>query len=263
MISIILTFTFPDQDASDQSSFIKNLVIDAQDFEGCSSARLLRDFMDPSKCYFQYDWDSVELCEEFIQSDVFSVLINLLAEQGKLVDIEYKIFSHTTRRPVKTLEPKETAFNQNVDIPLPSQVFELAPSDPKLIESKYASSNLNASQIEIYLEKIISEIEQHTPYLDKDLTLRKFAQDIGIHPHHVSRVINEKLGLNFSNFINRYRVEFAKKLLDRDLLQKYTIAGIGNEAGFNSRSAFYNSFKKFTGMSPGDFVEAHPNLMAA
>jgi AraC-like DNA-binding protein len=60
--------------------------------------------------------------------------------------------------------------------------------------------------------------------------------------------------LNFSNFINRYRVNHSKQFFQADFLSRYTISSIGFESGFNSRSTFYNAFKKFTGMSPSDYI---------
>ena len=170
------------------------------------------------------------------------------------MEVQYRICESVNFNSFQWRSKSELSQSVPSTIPLPSKAFDHIEWKTEDQENKYASSNLNDVQIDEFLDKIIKEMEDASPYLNRDLTLKSFSEEIDIHPHHVSRVINEKLGLNFSNFINSYRVEYSKGLLVQDMLSKYTISGIGNEAGFNSRSAFYNSFKKFTGISPGDHV---------
>ncbi|MEM8895131.1 MAG: AraC family transcriptional regulator, partial [Bacteroidota bacterium] len=67
--------------------------------------------------------------------------------------------------------------------------------------------------------------------------------------------INEQEGVSFSDFINKYRVEDAKKLLSSGRSKQVTILAISLEAGFNSKTAFYNTFKKFTGQTPTEFIK--------
>ena len=62
--------------------------------------------------------------------------------------------------------------------------------------------------------------------------------------------MNTYAGSNFSDYINSYRVEEAKKLLADTTFDNYTIVAVGLECGFNSKSTFYNAFKKFTGVTP-------------
>ena len=120
-------------------------------------------------------------------------------------------------------------------------------------DEKYSSSQLEDVQKNAYLEKLKQHFAQNTPYLQHDLTLREAAEQIDIPYRYLSQVINEKLGQNFMDFVNSYRIEAAKKMLHDPASSHISIDGIAADAGFKSRSAFYSAFKKSTGLSPGAF----------
>lgn len=88
-------------------------------------------------------------------------------------------------------------------------------------------------------------------YLDSQLTLEGFATHIGLRSREVSTIINNHYGSNFFEFVNRHRVEEAKRLLREDTDE--TILAIAFKAGFNSQSAFHRFFKRVTGVTPSGF----------
>lgn len=100
------------------------------------------------------------------------------------------------------------------------------------------------------LEKIMV-VEQ--PYLDNELSLPKLAQMLDTNLHTLSFVINEHYGENFSQYINRYRINEAQKMLADAGNDHLSILGIAYEVGFNSKTAFNTAFKKITGLSPTAF----------
>jgi AraC-like DNA-binding protein len=55
-------------------------------------------------------------------------------------------------------------------------------------------------------------------------------------------VINRKTGMNFAEFVNVYRVEKAKALLQDPEYLKYKIASIAFDCGFNTLSTFNLAF---------------------
>ena len=96
-------------------------------------------------------------------------------------------------------------------------------------------------------------MESDKPYLDGDLTLAALADQLSISRHHLSQIINERLGLNFFEVVNRHRVEEAKRMLLDEAYQHLNIASIGFEAGFNSISALNAAFRKHAGMTPSQY----------
>ena len=90
-------------------------------------------------------------------------------------------------------------------------------------------------------------------FLDANLTLDKIADELNISKSHLSRIINSELETGFPDYINSLRVQEAKRYLSNAEFSNYTLVAIGLEAGFNSKTTFYNSFKKVTGVTPSDF----------
>ncbi|MFZ2286817.1 MAG: helix-turn-helix transcriptional regulator [Bacteroidales bacterium] len=91
------------------------------------------------------------------------------------------------------------------------------------------------------------------PYLNPELTLSQLAGELGISSHILSQVMNEKLGINFFDLINDYRVEsFKEKIVDPKYVN-FSLPGIALECGFNSKSAFNRIFKLKTGLTPSQY----------
>ena len=87
-------------------------------------------------------------------------------------------------------------------------------------------------------------------YMDPDITLDKLAESLKILPRDLSSLINRHFGINFYEFINRYRIEEAKRMLTSEKYRATTITDIYLKVGFNSKSVFYTFFKKLEGMTP-------------
>jgi AraC-like DNA-binding protein len=71
--------------------------------------------------------------------------------------------------------------------------------------------------------------------------------------HKLSQVINESFNQNFYDYINTYRIEESKRLLQNPESEKYKIISIAYDSGFSTKSAFYNAFRKNTGITPGEY----------
>jgi AraC-like DNA-binding protein len=72
-------------------------------------------------------------------------------------------------------------------------------------------------------------------------------------------VLNEKLNKNFPDFINWYRIEEARKILASPRGSQKKIANVAFDVGFNTIVAFYNAFKKYTGMTPAQYKKENNN----
>ncbi|MEL6671979.1 MAG: helix-turn-helix domain-containing protein [Bacteroidota bacterium] len=131
--------------------------------------------------------------------------------------------------------------------------LKLEPSLDEHTRKRYQKSPLDDAQKEKYLGLLLSFMEKQQAYLRPELTLAEVAQELNMNTRYLSQVINEKQGKNFMDFINQYRIEHAKILLTSPAYQQYTIVAITQEAGFKSRSAFYEAFRKFTGVTPSEY----------
>jgi AraC-like DNA-binding protein len=118
---------------------------------------------------------------------------------------------------------------------------------------RYLSSGMKEEKKTEIQQKLISVMEQKKLYTDTLLSISKVAKQIGEPVYMVSQVINEKIGLSFYDWIAKYRVEEAQRLLSDPKTAAYTIEQIAEEVGYNSKSAFNKAFKKFSGKTPSEF----------
>jgi AraC-like DNA-binding protein len=127
----------------------------------------------------------------------------------------------------------------------------------KLPILKYNRSSLTDEKAEIYSGKIIELMQTEKIYLNPDLKLSDLSKKLSIPVHHISQVINDNLKLGFSDFINKYRIDEAKKLLKDPEYDKFTILSVGYEVGFKNKASFNSAFKKFTKITPSVFKKQY------
>jgi AraC-like DNA-binding protein len=109
-------------------------------------------------------------------------------------------------------------------------------------------------QIE-FLKEFMIEKE---PYLDSSLTIQDLSEQVKIPVKDLSTLINLYMDKHFFDFVNEYRIEKAMQILRDSSQKELTVLEILYEVGFNSKSSFNTSFKKYTGKTPTDFRK-NPN----
>jgi ligand-binding sensor domain-containing protein/AraC-like DNA-binding protein len=120
------------------------------------------------------------------------------------------------------------------------------------LKRKYKDSSLEPESVERCMKQLLYVMDIEKIYKNDNLSLQSLAKKISISSHILSQIINEQLNKNFSDFVNNYRIEDAKKML-QEADEETSILHICYEVGFNSKSAFYRAFKKFTKMTPSQY----------
>jgi AraC-like DNA-binding protein len=110
-----------------------------------------------------------------------------------------------------------------------------------------------------YKNKIITLFEKEKIYLNPDLSLSDLAQRLKTNTSVLSQVINNGFDKNFNDFVNEFRVNTFKEKTQNAENQHLSLLGIAFECGFNSKATFNRAFKKFTGITPNDFVKMEKN----
>ncbi len=118
------------------------------------------------------------------------------------------------------------------------------PLEDKLLNSHFA-------------ENIDAMMREHKPYLQPDITLDMLADILKIPSRDLSLVFSRHFDSNFYEFINRYRIEEAKKMLADPKQKAKTITHIYLDVGFNSKSVFNTFFKKHVGQTPSGYRQEH------
>lgn len=103
----------------------------------------------------------------------------------------------------------------------------------------------------VYIEKLEQLMNAQKLFTDPDLNLETLAKQMNISSRTLSGVINGHFGCSFTEYINRYRLNEAKRLL----LEKRstTVLNIMYAAGFNSKATFNGAFKRAEGITPSQY----------
>ncbi|MGI6148041.1 MAG: PocR ligand-binding domain-containing protein [Limnochordia bacterium] len=118
--------------------------------------------------------------------------------------------------------------------------WSLVPVLERFIESTFGSKSLKNRDL---MYKAVSFIRTH---YREDLVLEDAAREVGLHPTYFSKLFKEEMGISFTDYLSKVRVEAAKLLMRSD----YSLAEISQMVGFNDQSYFTKVFKKHTGESP-------------
>jgi AraC-like DNA-binding protein len=139
-------------------------------------------------------------------------------------------------------------------------INEIVNTDDSEDEQQNIKLLINNEELEVLKGKLLLLMKTEKPYLDSELNLIKLAEKLSLSTHHLSFIINSGFSENFFQFINKYKVQKAKELLNNPKYDNYTILAIGFESGFNSKTAFNTTFKKVTSYTPTEYRKIRSDL---
>lgn len=126
----------------------------------------------------------------------------------------------------------------------------------KAKQEKEKTALLSDGTAATYSTTLLTYMVEEQPFLSPDLSLRSLAERIEIHPNQLSWLLNDRLGKNFNQFINHYRVEHFKSLATDEANSHISLIGLAYESGFNSKTVFNTYFKKEVKMTPKEWLKA-------
>lgn len=127
---------------------------------------------------------------------------------------------------------------------------ELNPAPDDALEQTQDSQNEESAALS---QRIDAVIAADKPYLNSQLTLERFAELVQASPRQVSAAINQCFQQNFQEYINRFRITEAQRLLRDPDCQTLAISEIIRLAGFNSKATFNRLFKAHAGVTPSAY----------
>ena len=101
-------------------------------------------------------------------------------------------------------------------------------------------------------------------YRDKDYSAKRLAEDLGTNTRYISAVVNVRFHMNYTSFVNKYRIEEAMTILVDKRYQDLRMEEVSDMVGFANRQSFYASFFKIMGITPREYrithLAQHPSL---
>ncbi len=114
--------------------------------------------------------------------------------------------------------------------------------DTKLMETMQEADSFNPS-----VQEAVRYVEEH---MHESLTLREIAEHLHMNASYFSVLFKEQIGMTFSEYLTRRRIQKAKELL---LGTRLSIAEVAEASGYQSDKYFVKVFRSLEGVSPGQY----------
>ena len=92
------------------------------------------------------------------------------------------------------------------------------------------------------------------PFFKKTISINEVAHALNISVSELSFIINHKFNQRFTDFVNKYRIEFVIDKIEEGFCDKFTVESLSKMAGFASKSTFNIAFKKIMNCTPSEFI---------
>jgi TolB-like protein/AraC-like DNA-binding protein len=149
-------------------------------------------------------------------------------------------------RPLRNLPRFRAPFNKILDQSAPSAVLPDELDAATLPEKRAAE----------YYRHLESYMREKQPYLQPGLTLRALAEMIGLAPNDLSRLLNEKAGMNFYHYVNRYRLDAFRQRVTGASQTPAEASRLAEQSGFKSQAALRTYLRESADSAPGEFLES-------
>jgi AraC-like DNA-binding protein len=124
------------------------------------------------------------------------------------------------------------------------------------VEEETGSKDVKDNSISSQIATLKQYMLESEPFLDPSLTIQELANQIDIPVRELSVLINHQMDQHFFDFVNEYRIKKAMGILKDQSRGQLTVLEILYEVGFNSKSSFNTSFKKYTNLTPTAYRNA-------
>lgn len=166
--------------------------------------------------------------------DIASTLLKTIAEMNL---VENDCF-------IESLNPVERLLSCDTAEEMQENMMEILGQVCHYIEQKKNSHNKDLK------EEILNYIHEH--YKDEDFSLTAMAEHLNLNNTYLSKFFKEQIGEGLLEYVNRYRISKAKELLKKS---DQSISHIAKRVGFYNNNTFIRVFKKYEGITPGQYKE--------
>ena len=140
----------------------------------------------------------------------------------------------------------------------PVSRYMSVPNNTKIMSRNTSASNQPVNERKLSLmERIDNAMAIERLFLKPDLSLVSLCERVGTNRTYASKAIKDAKGCNFSDYVNRYRLEYALELIKNTDKDKIIIQNIAAQCGFGSIQTFYRYFKLFYNVTPSQWIESN------
>ncbi|PXW15220.1 MULTISPECIES: helix-turn-helix domain-containing protein [Chryseobacterium] len=154
---------------------------------------------------------------------------------------------------------KDLIRKQEIKLELEESRLNSSSYKAKVRERQVINNDIDLDALENIFSRIDESMEKNLFFKDSKFNLSSLSAALHTNHHYISKAIRNKGYSNFNSYINNYRVNYIKKLLDEVDLQKTTLMYIYTESGFSNQSTFNRVFKQIEGITPSDYIQKKMN----
>lgn len=174
----------------------------------------------------------------------------ILVRKNNRLRAANEVLFRRNEEQLKCFEKKSVVVNCENNTPEERIPASIAKSQN---EAKQPLDTIDDDLQKIYIS-VIETIEHNQLWRNPSLLISRLAVDMGISEKLLSKAIHAYGGMNFSSFINKYRIMEASKMLGNEKEYGHlTLQGIAETVGFKSRTSFISAFKQHVGMLPSEY----------
>ena len=119
---------------------------------------------------------------------------------------------------------------------------------------KYQKVKVDEDECAEIVQRMKDYIERNKVYTNVDLKMKDLADVLHLSAPKLSQVFNLYLKENYYDFINRYRLNEFKRLIEEGAYKRFTITSLSEQCGFK-KSNFFSTFRKVEGMTPNEYMK--------
>lgn len=123
-------------------------------------------------------------------------------------------------------------------------------------EPKYQKVKIDEAECADIVSRMKEYIERERVYVNQELKMKDLADVMHLSAPKLSQVFNLYLQTTYYDFINQYRLDEFKRLVEAGELKRYTITALSEQCGFR-KSNFFSTFRKVEGMTPAEYLKKH------
>lgn len=198
----------------------------------------------PGMVFFTSPTSFHQLCDTDIT--LYTVMFTMYACNNELLkslclNSSYRVFKANEKSQIFLESVLDELVNH-----LSNKTFATCMLDSILAKLDTESNNHSSNPISVVNQAMLFIINNFR----SELTLEDVAKYAGYTPTYFSRIFKEETGVNFKEYLNNMRFEYAEKLLKHTDMNTTQICG---ECGFNDYANFARHFKLHFGMSPNQY----------
>jgi YesN/AraC family two-component response regulator len=118
-------------------------------------------------------------------------------------------------------------------------------------QQDYAATDYIQHRLDLYM------VEKR-PFLQPHYTIKQLAEAIRIPSYQLSAIINQRKGMNFTDYLNKLRIQYCEDLIRIEEGKKINLGQLASRCGFRNRTTFVHAFRKFTGLTPSEYIHQRP-----